>query len=201
VCGVNINSSASSSVDAPIKTNMPAATIMIPNDWWWDSLRQRDGFEAFYTANYQRVQQIAAGILRDASEAEDVAQEVFLGFSQRFPNGTDRADAWVRVAAAHRALSVLRSRDRRNKRARHELAAIRPLNPEEVVLQRESADALSRALAKLPRRAALALVLRYNGFSYDEMAQVIGVRSNQVGTLLRRAEQSLRKEIDRESHA
>jgi len=43
------------------------------------------------------------------------------------------------------------------------------------------------------------LVLRSSGLSYAEVAEAIGVNTGQIGTLLRRAENALRKEVNRES--
>jgi RNA polymerase sigma-70 factor (ECF subfamily) len=41
------------------------------------------------------------------------------------------------------------------------------------------------------------LVLRHSGLSYAEVADAMGVGIGQVGTMLRRAEAALRKEIER----
>jgi RNA polymerase sigma-70 factor (ECF subfamily) len=54
------------------------------------------------------------------------------------------------------------------------------------------------ALARLNPKQASVLVLRYSGLSYAEVAEALGVRVGQVGTLLRRAEAALKKEM---SHA
>jgi len=54
-----------------------------------------------------------------------------------------------------------------------------------------------RALAKLPHKPATVLVLRASGLSYSEIAESIGVGTGQIGTLLRRAEAALRKEVNR----
>jgi RNA polymerase sigma-70 factor (ECF subfamily) len=48
-------------------------------------------------------------------------------------------------------------------------------------------------------KAAAVLVLRAGGLSYAEVAQSLGVGIGQVGTLLRRAEVALRKEVTRGS--
>jgi RNA polymerase sigma-70 factor (ECF subfamily) len=49
-----------------------------------------------------------------------------------------------------------------------------------------------------PKPAAV-LVLRASGLSYAEVGQALGVGTGQVGTLLRRAESALRKEVTRGS--
>ena len=52
------------------------------------------------------------------------------------------------------------------------------------------------ALARLKPKTAAVLVLRYSGLSYAEVGAALKVGTGQVGTLLRRAEQSLRKELE-----
>ncbi len=53
------------------------------------------------------------------------------------------------------------------------------------------------ALARLPRKQAVALVLRHSGLSYADVAAALEVSPNSVGTTVRRAEAALRKELDR----
>ena len=53
------------------------------------------------------------------------------------------------------------------------------------------------ALARLPRRQAVALVLRHSGLSYAEVAAALDLSPGSVGTTVRRAESALRKELDR----
>jgi RNA polymerase sigma-70 factor (ECF subfamily) len=43
------------------------------------------------------------------------------------------------------------------------------------------------------------LVLRYSGLSYVEIAEAMGVKTTHIGTMLRRAERALRKEVERET--
>ena len=51
------------------------------------------------------------------------------------------------------------------------------------------------ALRRMPERSAAVLVLRYSGLSYAEVARALGIGAGQIGTLLRRAEERLRKEL------
>ena len=55
------------------------------------------------------------------------------------------------------------------------------------------------ALARLAPKPGAVLVLRASGLSYAEVAQALGVGTGQIGTLLRRAEAALRKEVNRGS--
>ena len=72
-------------------------------------------------------------------------------------------------------------------------------NPERVVESKETRREVREALARLPRKPAAVLTLRYSGLSYAEVAEALGVGVGQVGTLLRRAEAALRKEVIRGS--
>ncbi len=160
-------------------------------------------FETFFRANYPGVVRIAMGVVGDAHTAQDVAQDVFIAAERRFPELGDmsHAAAWVRVAAVHAGLNDLRGRRRRDLRHQRVGGVLAPASPEEILLDRASQQEVRSALARLPRRAATVLVLRHNGLSYAEVAQAMGVRIGQVGTMLRRAETALRKEIDRATHS
>jgi RNA polymerase sigma factor (sigma-70 family) len=154
-------------------------------------------FEQFFREQYPAVVRIAFGVVGDAQAAQDVAQDVFISAFQRFPDpGTsEHACAWVRVAAAHTALNAIRGERRRDRRQQLSAVEAPPAGPEETVLDRESRAEVRRALSRLPRRAATVLVLRHNGLSYAEVAEAMNVKVGHVGTMLRRAESALRKEL------
>lgn len=156
-------------------------------------------FEAFYRENYRPVVRLASSVLGDFHAAQDVAQEVFMAAHQRFRGDVERAPGWVRVAAVHTALNVVRGERRRDRR--HWLMAyeMSVSGPEEAVVEKETRAELRRALSRLPNRSATVLVLRHGGMSYVEIAGAVGVKVGQVGTMLRRAESALCKEMNRAS--
>ena len=103
------------------------------------------------------------------------------------------------MAAAHTALNHLRSGRRRV--AREEAAADGAgVSPDvaDAVVTREEHRRVRAALARLPRRQAVALVLRHSGLSYADVAAALDLSPGSVGTTVRRAESALRKEL---SHA
>ncbi|MGY1747133.1 sigma-70 family RNA polymerase sigma factor [Blastococcus sp. SYSU D00695] len=160
----------------------------------------RPDLEAVFRRDYPRVVAVATRVLGSRDEAEDVAQEVFLAFGRSaVPAG--EAGGWLSVAAAHTALNLIRSGRRRSAR---EDAAGRQ-QPAEVadvadaVVSREEHRRVRAALARLPRRAALVLVLRHSGLTYDEVAAALDLSPGSVGTTVRRAESRLRKELDRDA--
>lgn len=159
----------------------------------------RADLEQVFRSAYPRVVTVAARVLGGRDEAEDVAQEVFLKFG-RSPVPAGEALGWLCVAAAHTALNHLRSGRRR---AAREVAAgngdaVCPDVADAVVILDERRR-VRAALARLPRRQAVALVLRHSGLSYAEVAAALDLSPGSVGTIVRRAESALRKELN--SHA
>ncbi len=156
-------------------------------------------FEALFAAEYGRVAGIANRVLGDPSEAEDVAQEVFIDFHRLHSASAQYAPAWLHRAAAHTALNRLRGARRRQRRELAQAAeeGTRILDPQQQVEVNEDRREVRRALGRLAPKPAAVLVLRASGLSYAEVAQALGVGIGQVGTLLRRAESALRKEVTR----
>src|SRR5882672_707815 len=155
-----------------------------------------EAFEALFTAEYARVVGIANRVLADPHEAEDVAQEVFIDFHRLHSASAQYARAWLHRAAAHAALNRLRGARRRQRRevaqAAEESSAIDPQKQVEI---NEDRRRVRQALARMAPKPAAVLVLRASGLSYAEVGQALGVGTGQVGTLLRRAEITLRKEV------
>src|SRR5438105_3528182 len=159
-----------------------------------------DPFERLFLEEYPKVVAIAYRVLADRSAAEDVAQDVFLKFHRRLSPGDERAAGWLHAAAVHSALNVIRGQRRRTQReTAHALDPARPaiLSPERAVEDAEERREVRRALKRLPERTAAVLMLRHSGLSYAEVATALGIKVGNVGTLLRRAEEALRKEVHR----
>jgi len=156
-------------------------------------------FEALFTSEYARVVGIANRVLVDPHEAEDVAQEVFIDFRRLHSATAEYAPAWLHRAAAHASLNRLRGARRRQRRevAQAVEEGDRTMDPQKQAEVNEDRRLVRAALGRLAPKPAAVLVLRASGLSYAEVAQALGVGIGQVGTLLRRAETALRKEVTR----
>ena len=151
-----------------------------------------------FRRDYQRVVGVAARVLGSRDQAEDVAQDVFLSFGRSsVPAG--EATGWLAVAAAHTALNLLRSGRRRASREEVSATAEETTVSDvaDAVVGAEERRRVRAALAQLPRKQAVALVLRHSGLSYAEVAAALDLSPGSVGTTVRRAESALRKELTR----
>jgi len=160
-------------------------------------------FDRLFLAEYDRVVRIAYRVLGDAHEAEDVAQEVFSSYYSKHAPDAPYAAPWLHRAASHTALNVVRGKRRQARR--EERTGTDPTitthapDPQHVAVTLEDRREVRAALARLPEKSAAVLAMRYSGLSYAEVGDALGVSTGQIGTLLRRAEAALRKEIDRET--
>lgn len=185
-----------------MEANLPVLSVPRPSDRTEGALG-RGGvervFEDLFHAEYPRVVGIAARVLADRSEAEDVAQEVFLAFHRSHSPMAEYAPAWLHRAAWHAALNRLRGRRRRERRERADAAGQRTdswsADPQRIAERNFERDLVRSAMQRLPPRAAGVLALRYSGLSYAEVARTMGVGVGQVGTMLRRAEARLKREV------
>jgi RNA polymerase sigma-70 factor (ECF subfamily) len=158
----------------------------------------RADLDEIFRRDYRLVVGVAARVLGARDPAEDVAQDVFLSFGgSSVPAG--QARGWLCVAAAHTAFNLLRSGRRRASREETAAAASDAVVADvaEAVVTLEERDNMRAALARLPRKQAVALVLRHSGLSYADVAAALDLAPGSVGTTVRRAESALRKELNR----
>jgi RNA polymerase sigma factor (sigma-70 family) len=155
--------------------------------------------ETIFHAQYKRVCRVIARVLRDPARAEELAVDVFLKWS-RHPNAHgDKAEGWLYRTAVREALDELR---RQIQRGRYErLFSFIPSGkarssptPEDLRAAKEDQETVRLVLSVLDSRQAQLLLLRSEGFSYQELASTLDLNPASVGTLLARAQQAFRKE-------
>ena len=149
---------------------------------------------ALIAAHAPRVLSLARRMLGEAAEAEDVAQEAMLRLWRAAPDwraGEAGVGAWLRRVAANLCLDRLRRR-------RESPAAEPPDRPDERpaaldrLAQDERAAALRAALAELPERQRLAIVLRhFEERPNPEIAAILETSVEAVESLLARGRRQL----------
>jgi RNA polymerase sigma-70 factor (ECF subfamily) len=151
-------------------------------------------FERLVVRHHARCHRVAARLLNDAAEAEDVAQDAFLKLwtGAAAVRDAHALPAWLARAAANLALDRLRRR-------RPDLPGDLPetpdtsLSPDRNLDRAALSQAVAQAVAGLPERQRAALVLVHmEGFGNIEAAAMLGVSVEALESLLARARRSLK---------
>jgi RNA polymerase sigma-70 factor (ECF subfamily) len=139
----------------------------------------------------------------DPDFAKDIVQETFLSIAGKaLPDGTqDFSKAWLYQLARNLARSGMRKSHRRWKLLRaqtHAVPIASPSPPPDVDAEREQARyAVRRALAALSEKERTVLLMREEGFTHREIAQVVGTSTGSIGTMFARALAKLEIALDR----
>lgn len=146
------------------------------------------GFEELFQRHYDMVYGVLYRLVGARQEAEDLAQEVFFKLYQNPLRHGENIAGWLYRVATNTGYNALRASHRRYQREYQAGGdGISSAAPEEEVTRREIQRQVRTALLMLPERDAKMLVLSQAGFSYQELAEIVGVASSSVGTLLARA--------------
>ncbi|MCE9587226.1 MAG: sigma-70 family RNA polymerase sigma factor [Verrucomicrobia bacterium] len=139
------------------------------------------------------------------SDAEDIAQQVFLNVWKSAPRWRPEArfTTWLLIIAKRlvfnesrrrtRTRLIPQSRDPDEERADHPDGTP---GPDQQILERELHRAIEQALASLPEKERLALILRrYENMPYEEIATVLSLSLPAVKSLLFRARNTLKEKL------
>jgi RNA polymerase sigma-70 factor (ECF subfamily) len=154
-----------------------------------------DGDQAALAVIYQRhvgaVLGLSRQVLADATQAEEVAQTVFLRLWEQ-PHRFDAARGALRsylLTMAHtRSIDLLRSEQARRRREERDHHRGEPLaTPEEIGGWLQTARAEVReALLQLPEQERRALVAAYyGGYTYKQVAELLGQPEGTVKSRIR----------------
>lgn len=145
------------------------------------------------------VWRISYRLLGNDADAADCFQETFVSAIKTAQNGRVRSfAALLSHIASARAIDRLRQRSQRSKWQVNtaDLGDIESSDPGPVdqVQASELAENLRIALARLPSKEAEVFYLKcFEGFSYRQIGQQLGIKKNAVGVYVHRARQKLRQ--------
>ena len=157
----------------------------------------RAAFDQLYLLTRRRVYALLLAMLRDADDAADVLQEVYLRLWRKahlFQPSGSQALSWVLALARNAAIDRIRSRQRQGPQEPFE-----DVHPQRGGLLHEDRITISHCLAQLaPDRAALVRDVYLRGLSYDEVCRDAGAPLNTVKSWLRRAMLTLKACMSKE---
>ena len=155
-------------------------------------------FDALFDEAYPPLVRYCQRLTGDRDVAEDVAQEAMVRlFANEVEGPPPAVRAWLFKTATHLIRDRYRVDENRRRLLLENPVTPSPLEGPERRLERRADQELARkALDRLTERDREMLVLRYEGFSYKEIADVVNVAATSVGTLLARAERRFVEALD-----
>ena len=157
-------------------------------------------FEQIFLTHYGRIVSVLFRLTGNRAQAEELAGDVFWKiYRQPLPADRDHnVGGWLYRVATRLGIDALRAQTRRR---RYEQAAGEAAyesgeasdDPLADVLRDEKRRRVHAVLAAMKPAQAQLLMLRQSGLSYQELAEIFGVKANSIGTLLARAEADFEK--------
>ncbi len=164
-----------------------------------------EAFRQLYLRYRQPVLRTARRIIRNAEDAQEITQEIFLKVYRSisdFDPAKSRLSTWLYRLASNHAIDHWRARNRRLRvetafdsadGATERLFISHRAGPYQILAGKELAGQLRRCARKLPSLQRRLFILRhFHGFSLDEIARMEGRSLGTVKGLLFRACRTLR---------
>lgn len=157
-------------------------------------------FKKLFEMYYPAVTRHLLYLLGSNQGVEDLAQEVFLRLHFVGVNNVEYPKSWLLKTASNLAFNYMNSeksrRQREERQFQEEAHNVIPL--ENKFLLKEEVRKVSIALGVLDARDKTALLLRADGYSYREIAQVLKIPETSVGSVVARAKKKLCAELERQ---
>lgn len=155
-------------------------------------------FSALFEAEFPRLFRYLDRLGGDPDLASDLAQEAFVRLYRR-GSLPDSPEAWLITVA----MNLFRNSKSTLARRRRLLTAARgaealsdaPPDPSSDLESEESRRAVRAALDRLGEQDRQLLLLRAEGYSYRELAGILGIAEASVGTYVARAKAAFRQEL------
>ncbi len=164
----------------------------------------KEAFDVLVLKYQHKIVRQVSRFVRDLSEAQDVAQEVFLKAYRALPNfrGESAFYTWLYRIADNTAKNYLVAQKRRPpgsdidlddaEQYGAELALRENATPEHLLLRDEIEKTVFGAIEELPEDVRTAITLReLEGLSYEEIAQAMGCPVGTVRSRIFRAREAI----------
>ncbi len=167
--------------------------------------RVKSGDDSAFTElmkrHYKSIMNFIYRFTNDRNDSEDLAQEVFLRVYRSVKEYKPQAkfSTWLYKIATNVCLTELKLKRRMTnvsldeiQENKHDIGDSTSPNGYDLINRRDIKDTIFQALNSIPERERISIILcKYEGFSYDEVADVIGCTVGAVKTYIHRGRMKL----------
>lgn len=164
----------------------------------WHVYRDAEAFAELVRRHSAMVYATCRRILRNSSDAEEVAQECFATLARRAPaerKGFSSLAGWLYTLASHRSVDLLRTENQRRRREEHfanGAASHREATWDDVHAY------LDEAIGALPEKLRHPLVCHFlEGETHESIARSLGIPRTTVSSRVTRGVEEVRKALKR----
>ena len=170
--------------------------------------KDREAFKIIVESWQDLVYNTAIGLLQNAEDAEDTAQEVFMQVFESISSfkGESKISTWIYRITVSKCLDLIRKKKRKKRFAfvqslygKKDGMMIEPpdfFHPGIKVENKENATILFHAVEQLPENQKTAFILnKMENLSYREISDIMKLTEAAVDALLQRAKNNLKKTL------
>ncbi|TQR50201.1 RNA polymerase sigma factor SigX [Bacillus cereus] len=153
-------------------------------------------FEDLFKQYYAYAVKQIIWIVKDQSIAEELAQEVFLQLYRSDWKGIKNIPGWLIKSSTYVAYNHFRFKKRQQAKIDkeiqyHEVQNVSSLDDDWI--RKEEITKVQTTLNKMNDRERTLLLMKFSGFQYKEIAEVLQIEISSIGTLLVRAKMKFRQ--------
>ena len=143
------------------------------------------------------IRRVAASYMPPGAAREDLEQDIAIAVIRAAPAFREEAamSTYIYRIAHNCGIDALKKRDVNSTEFKDALHHTTRPNPEDSTLKMEQRERLAAAIRQLPLSIRQPLVLRLEGLSYKEIAEILDLTTSNVGVRLHRAKDALKTQL------
>ncbi|MGE5328503.1 MAG: sigma-70 family RNA polymerase sigma factor [Deltaproteobacteria bacterium] len=160
---------------------------------------QKPNFDSDYAKYYNQVFKHTAFLTGNIQAAEDITQETFIKLYNSPPSHSNTI-AWLTTVATNLVYNYLRNEKvKKNKEPSvYENDANKVISIEDTAIRNHEIRLIRKVLSSMEPRDRLCLLLKFSGYKYSEIAEIIEVEASSVGTIISRSQSKFKQKFSKE---
>jgi len=157
-------------------------------------------FEECYMQHYQEILRHVTFILGRCSDAEDIVQETFVKLYNAY-HQVSFVRPWFIKVSTRLAYNYLRNK-KIEKSKYEDMAEFESANIvliEDMVIMNTEVKMIRKILDSMNARDRVCLLLKYSGYKYNEIAEMLEIKKTSISQILSRAQEKFIKKYKKTS--